>query len=626
MSGVLSQSEIDYLLNDISREVNSKKTADDSVFTEYKGNDIVYSVPEGITRIEEKAFSSCVSLETIILPSTLREIGAGAFSECKSLKNIKIPKGITKLEDSIFANCESLTNVIIPETVIEIDAFAFFHCSSLKEIEIPNSVKSINSSAFANSGLKNVKIPDSVDSFGNYIFDNCLSLEKVELSNNIKEISSSFFYSCKSLKSIEIPKSVTKIGNSAFSFCSSLENIKIPDNIVKIGEFAFKNCNILNLESPALKIKNGLGLSPDEKKLLYLANDSLENIKIPDSVIEIKDNAFFSASNLKNIEIPDSVKDIGKSAFSNCTSLEYVKISNSIEIINKSAFNHCNLLKEIEIPNSVHTIEASAFEDCFSLKKVKLPDSIKSIKTDAFFNCPIENFGSDNFEIKNGLLISKIYNSVLMFIDHSLKNIIIPENVKEIELDEYFLLEESEKNIYIPSTVSKIISTKFATDIILKVNENPSFNICVYEGTEDEFKKIEHIYKCTFENIFFNKKIDWKNRDCEIEFSKLKKIAEIKNASIEMPLKEFFENSEFDCEIKKSRNNFLILITKRINNEKYFFEIDESKCEKLSSALENKTVSTGDEINKLFSPFMTEVFTNEKYVNNMDAVKVLKRM
>lgn len=111
MSGVLSQSEIDYLLNDISREVSSKKNANDSVFTEYKGNDIVYSVPEEITRIEEKAFSSCVSLETIIIPSTLREIGAGAFSECKSLKNIKIPDSVIEIKDNTFFSASNVKNI-----------------------------------------------------------------------------------------------------------------------------------------------------------------------------------------------------------------------------------------------------------------------------------------------------------------------------------------------------------------------------------------------------------------------------------------------------------------------------------------------------------------------------------
>ena len=53
------------------------------------------------------------------------------------------------LGERAFLSCTSLTSVVIPESVTEIGECAFRFCSSLTSVVIPESVKSIGYNAFA---------------------------------------------------------------------------------------------------------------------------------------------------------------------------------------------------------------------------------------------------------------------------------------------------------------------------------------------------------------------------------------------------------------------------------------------------------------------------------------------
>lgn len=55
-----------------------------------------YYVPEGVERIEEKAFQGNQYLKKIVLPDTVREIGIGAFADLKNDVEIVIPASTTE--------------------------------------------------------------------------------------------------------------------------------------------------------------------------------------------------------------------------------------------------------------------------------------------------------------------------------------------------------------------------------------------------------------------------------------------------------------------------------------------------------------------------------------------------
>jgi len=57
---------------------------------------------EGITRIEESAFTNHGYLQTVTLPTTLTEIGDNAFSGCRSLMELSLPESVKKIGDDAF--------------------------------------------------------------------------------------------------------------------------------------------------------------------------------------------------------------------------------------------------------------------------------------------------------------------------------------------------------------------------------------------------------------------------------------------------------------------------------------------------------------------------------------------
>lgn len=61
---------------------------DDDVLTQYTGDDTHVSVPDGITRIGDDAFSGKTGIQTITLPDSITIIGESAFRHCDSLERI----------------------------------------------------------------------------------------------------------------------------------------------------------------------------------------------------------------------------------------------------------------------------------------------------------------------------------------------------------------------------------------------------------------------------------------------------------------------------------------------------------------------------------------------------------
>ena len=187
----------------------------------------------------------------------------------------------------------------------------------------------------------------------------------VTIGNDITAIGEYVFCDCSSLASITIGDGVTSIGYRAFYNCSSLTSVYISDIA------AWCNISINTYGSPFNYAHN-----------LYLNNELVTNVTIPDGVTKIGKGAFAYNSNLKTITIPSSVTVIGASAFEDCDNLKSVTISDGVKTIGDGAFYSCNALQSVTIPNSVTKIGASAFQNCTKLGsvfcKATTPPSIDS--------------------------------------------------------------------------------------------------------------------------------------------------------------------------------------------------------------------------------------------------------
>ena len=129
-----------------------------------------YTVKMGIEKIAPYAFSLVGnSLKEIILPSTVKEIGAGAF-ERSFIEKIDLSlTSITEIPYSAFCSCYNLNSISFPNN-IKIIGHSAFSFSGIKEITIPEGVERIESSAFDNSQLSEINLPSTIKFVGKNAF------------------------------------------------------------------------------------------------------------------------------------------------------------------------------------------------------------------------------------------------------------------------------------------------------------------------------------------------------------------------------------------------------------------------------------------------------------------------
>ena len=66
------------------------------------------TIPNGVTKIGNRAFQYCTNLVSVVIPETVKTIGTSSFANCSKLSGITIPKSVESLPSSAFTGCEAL--------------------------------------------------------------------------------------------------------------------------------------------------------------------------------------------------------------------------------------------------------------------------------------------------------------------------------------------------------------------------------------------------------------------------------------------------------------------------------------------------------------------------------------
>lgn len=139
-----------------------------------------YSVPDGVTTIDQEAFSGCTGITKVTLPNSAAFILYNAFFDCKSLTAIELPTHMTRIETQAFAQCSGLTEIVIPQGITVIATGTFNGCKSLSKVELADTVTSIENNAFMNcSALSSIRIPASVNAISIAAFSGSCSLNTI---------------------------------------------------------------------------------------------------------------------------------------------------------------------------------------------------------------------------------------------------------------------------------------------------------------------------------------------------------------------------------------------------------------------------------------------------------------
>lgn len=148
------------------------------ILSEYNG--------KPVTKIYDRAFYGNKTIEEIIIPSSIKEIGEGAFWGCTNLKSVELNEGLEVIGGNAFRET-GIKTIKLPKTLKTIRQRAFASCQRMHFIELNEGLEKIGEDAFAVSGLVSIVIPKSVKEVGvslNYQLKEIINLSDVELFSN----------------------------------------------------------------------------------------------------------------------------------------------------------------------------------------------------------------------------------------------------------------------------------------------------------------------------------------------------------------------------------------------------------------------------------------------------------
>ncbi|EAY10303.1 Leucine Rich Repeat family protein [Trichomonas vaginalis G3] len=262
--------------------------------------------------------------------------------------------------------------------------------------------KDIDKSCYSNDGKILTKVNDAshnlrISSTCEIIQDQCFyELETLfsfsfQENPNLTTIGRDCFTKCKNLAIINLSScnKLTKISSSAFSACSKVNQILLPEGLLEIGSNAFgDNHQVTSIIIPAsVKII---------EHWAFISCSKLQNVTFKEGSDLISlENGVFANTAITSFQIPEKVSKVHGCAFSDgklinftvhpnnnyLTVKDYVIYSKNGSIL----FFICNKTG-YKIPNSVTTIGTYCFFRS-SIKTIIIPANMKRIENDAFYGC-----------------------------------------------------------------------------------------------------------------------------------------------------------------------------------------------------------------------------------------------
>ena len=345
---------INYILSNISIGNSESKflydKTSDTTATVYGYNGNILSdtitIPEqidGLTIdcIAGNIFANKGNINSIVIPNTLKKIGSYAFAGLGNLTTISFAgtgqPQLVKIGYGAFAGCTRLNKfnsseigtLYMPVNVEFIDCYAFYGTGFTK-VSLGANIDYIGDVAFSNiTGLKDILVSDNSNyfSFGDVLYnsdgwlmqyptgkdDTSYTIPSSVSNVEIRYISQFAFMNENNLTTIYLSDVVT-IDAYAFRGCTSLSTFNNASNIEFVGPFALDDTQLMHGTQDFI----ALG------KVLYKYNGTasvLDSSDFPVGITRISSNAFCCNDNIEEIYLPNNIIDIDNNAFVDCANL-----------------------------------------------------------------------------------------------------------------------------------------------------------------------------------------------------------------------------------------------------------------------------------------------------------------
>ena len=183
------------------------------------------TLPDGLYRIGQSAFSKLYSLTEINIPDSVRSVGYGAFSASGYDTAQNYTGGGLYVGNWLVAvQNDAMTSFTVREGTVGVadgKDTALFPTGAQKitQLTLPSSLKYIGARSFARLHITDLELPSGLQTLGEGAFSSCSWLKTVNLGE------------CTELESI---------GAQAFT-SAAISEITIPENVASMGELVFNH-------------------------------------------------------------------------------------------------------------------------------------------------------------------------------------------------------------------------------------------------------------------------------------------------------------------------------------------------------------------------------------------------
>lgn len=152
---------------------------------------------------------------------------------------------IESFNERCFSACMSLISIVIPTSLISISKEAFFNCTKLKHVifQSNSKLRIIGPRAFCSCSIVKISIPKSTLRIQTESFANCKCLEEIlfNCESHLEDVGPRAFQNCKNLSRFTFPKSIQRLGTRIFDGCKKISTIYLhrESKIIHIQPFAF---------------------------------------------------------------------------------------------------------------------------------------------------------------------------------------------------------------------------------------------------------------------------------------------------------------------------------------------------------------------------------------------------